>query len=120
MVLDSKGLFVSEYIMIAGFMFLIVCSVAFFIGEANEMNQAMAAARTGALEGAMTDSLAVYPDESFKDYESQHPELLIPSSVKIVKIECKNQGFNQRIIEPKCSLKFMHRLHRLILTIEVV
>lgn len=79
--------------------------MAFSLGGVNEMDQAMAAARNGALEGALTGSLAIYPDESFSNYERQHPQLLNPSSVKIVKIDHKDQGFNPTYNRTKIQLK---------------
>ena len=104
MFMDSKGWFAAEYVMLAGFVFLIACSMAFFIGKTNELNQAMAAARTGALEGAVADSIAVYPDVTFKSYLSNHTDLLLPSSVKIIKVDYEDQGFNSTYNRTKIKL----------------
>jgi hypothetical protein len=42
----------------------------------------------------LADSLAVYPEETFKDYIQEHPRLISPSGVKIVKIAYENKGVN--------------------------
>ncbi len=105
MYIGVKGQISAEFIMMVGFMLVVTCAVALFIGEANELTQAMAAARTGAGEGAVADSLAVYSDEAFLNYTVDHTGLLSPSSVKIVKIEYKDQGLNPLYNRTKIQLK---------------
>lgn len=92
--MDFKGQISLEFILIVGFMLLLSCSVALFIGDDSELTHAMAAARSGASEGAIADSLAIYPDITFQNYMQEDTRLLSPSSVKIVKINYTNKGFN--------------------------
>jgi len=100
-----RGQLTAEYVITAGFIFIIVYSMVFYIGDANELNQVMSAVRIGAAEGASADSMAIYPDETFKDYQKESPGLLNPSSVKIVKIDYKNLGFNLTYNKIKIQLQ---------------
>jgi uncharacterized protein (UPF0333 family) len=103
--IEEKGQISAEFIMIAGFMLAVSCAVALYIGDESELTHAMAAARSGASEGVIADSLAIYPDEAFSDYNWEHIRLISPSSVKIVKIDYKNQGFNTLYNRTKIQLR---------------
>lgn len=103
--MGSRGQLTLEYIITAGVIFLIVYVMAFYIGEANELNLVMSAVRSGAAEGASADSMAIYPDETFLDYQKENPGLLNPTSVKIVKIDYKDLGFNLTYNKIKIQLK---------------
>lgn len=81
--------------MMVGFMVVVTCSVAMYIGDEGELTHAMAAARTGASEGMIADSVAVYSDTSFDGIVQQNPRLINPSSVKIVKIDYEDRGLNR-------------------------
>jgi hypothetical protein len=105
MLKDVRGQYTLEYLIVMVFFFIIISSFAYFTGEASEMNQVMVAARSGATEGGMVDSLGIYPNEAFSDYIDKHTRLLSPSSVKIVKIEYTNQGFNTTYNRTKIQLK---------------
>ncbi|MDD1775513.1 MAG: hypothetical protein LUQ24_08275 [Methanobacterium sp.] len=102
---DNCGQISAEYIMIAGFMIIVSCSVAIFISSDSELTHAMASARTGATQGIITDSLAIYPDESFKNYEKDHLRLISPSGVKIVQIKYKNEGYQPLYNRTKIQLQ---------------
>ena len=69
--MEIKGQISIELILIIGFILLVILGIGSFIGTDNELNQAMSAARSGAIEGANADSFAVYPEESFKNYTSE-------------------------------------------------
>lgn len=101
---DNNGQISAEYIMIAGFMLIVSCSVAIFISSDSELTHAMAAARTGSTQGIITDSLAIYPDEAFKNYEKDHQRLISPSGVKIVQIKYKNEGYQPLYNRTKIQL----------------
>lgn len=103
--MDINGQISAEYLMIAGFMILVSCSVAIFTLDESELNHAMAAARSGATEGVLADSLAVYPDEAYKDYTNEHQRLISPSGVKIIRIEYKNEGFQPLYNRTKIQLR---------------
>jgi len=103
--MDYKGQLPLEYLLILGFSIILLMPIAQYSMEENELNQAMAAARTGAVEGSVIDAFAVYPDESFSNYNQEHQRLLNPSSVKIQKIEYTNQGFNDNYHKTKIQLR---------------
>jgi len=103
--MDQSGQISVEYIMIAGLMLIVSCAVAIFIVNESELTHAMGAARSGASEGLLTDSLAIYSDEAYKDYINEHPRLISPSGVKIVNISYENQGFNKLYNRTKIQLR---------------
>lgn len=103
--MDLEGQISAEFIMLAGFMLVVSCSVALSIGNESELTHAMAAARSGAAVGVIADSVAVYPDEAYADYTKEHKRLISPSGVKIVKIDHINQGFNPLYNRTKIQLR---------------
>ncbi len=103
--MEIKGQISIELILIIGFILLVILGIGSFIGTDNELNQAMSAARSGAIEGANTDSFAIYPEESFKNYTSEHKRLLSTSSVQIIEINYVNQGFNEKYNKTKIQLQ---------------
>ena len=54
--MDIKGQTSIELVLLIGFILVLVLGIASFFGNDMELNQAMAAARSGAIEGANTDS----------------------------------------------------------------
>lgn len=103
--MDIQGQISAEFIILTGFMLLVTFSIALSIAHETELTNAMAAARSGASEGIIADSLAVYPDKAYSDYTSEHPRLISPSGVKIVKISYLNQGFNPIYNRTKIQLR---------------
>ena len=103
--MEIKGQISIELILIIGFILLIILLIGSFVGTDNELNQAMSAARSGAIEGANTDSFAIYPEEAFKNYTVEHNRLLSTSSVKIIKINYINQGFKDEYNKTKIQLQ---------------
>lgn len=103
--MEIKGQISIELIMIIGFILLIILVIGSFVGTDNELNQAMSAARSGAIEGANTDSFAIYPEEAFKNYTVEHNRLLSTSSVKIIRINYTNQGFKDEYNKTKIQLQ---------------
>jgi hypothetical protein len=43
------------------------------------------------ITGSPSDGLAIYPDDTYRDYIIKHPRLVNPSGVKITKIDYSNQ-----------------------------
>ncbi|MGB9978013.1 hypothetical protein [Methanobacterium sp.] len=103
--MENKGQISIELILIIGFITLMILGIASFIGEDNELNQAMSAARSGAIEGANIDSFAIYPEEAFKNYTVEHQRLLSQSNIKIIKIDYVNQGFKEEYNKTKIQLR---------------
>ena len=103
--MDVEGQISAEYIMIAGFMLVVSCAVAMFIIDESELTHAMGAARSGASEGLITDSLAIYSDEAYKDYVNDHQRLISPSGIKIVNISYKDMGYDVLYNRTKIQLR---------------
>jgi len=102
---DIHGQLNIEFLMILGFSLIITIPLIMSIAGSNELNQAMAASRAGALDGSLSDGLAVYPEDVFKDYEVEHLRLVNPSCVKIIKIDYINQGLSQAYNKTKIQLR---------------
>ncbi len=102
---DFKGQITTEYLLFAGFTLILVLFLLSYLGDENELNVAMSAARSGALEGIIMDDLAIYPEKSFKEYEITKKRLIGTSNIKIIKIETQNQGYDDRYGKVKIQLK---------------
>lgn len=102
---DIHGQLTIEFLLILGFSLIITIPLIISIAGSNELNQAMAASRAGALDGSLSDGLAVYPEDVFKDYEVEHLRLVNPSCVKIIKIDYINQGLSQAYNKTKIQLR---------------
>ena len=102
---DIHGQLTIEFLMILGFSLIITIPLIISIAGSNELNQAMAASRAGALDGSLSDGLAVYSEDAFKDYEVEHLRLVNPSCVKIIKIDYINQGLSQAYNKTKIQLR---------------
>jgi len=102
--MDLKGQISIEFMFLVGFAVTITLLVFSYALDANELNIAMTAARSGALEGTNINSFAVYSEITFKEYEIEKPRLLYTSNIKIVKIDYKNQGFSNVYKKTKIML----------------
>ncbi|MDO9044676.1 MAG: hypothetical protein Q7U35_05150 [Methanobacteriaceae archaeon] len=103
--MDNQGNISIEYMLIVGMAFIITLMIVNFINTEQELGNALGAARSGASEGINMNNFAIYPKEAFKTYEIEKPTILSPSSIKIVKIEAMNQGFNTNYEKTKIQLK---------------
>lgn len=104
MINQNEGQLSIELIMMAAILVFIIFSSAPIIGDMLELNEAMAAARSGATEGMSIDNIAFYSEETFQLYVQEKPRLLYPSSVRIVKIDYINQGYNSYYKKVKIQL----------------
>ena len=103
--MDNQGNIAIEYMLIVGMAFIISLMVLNFINTEQELDNALGAARSGASEGINMDNFAIYPKEAFNSYEAEKPILISPSSIKIVKIEAIDQGYNINYKKTKIQLK---------------
>lgn len=99
--MDKKGQLSMEFVFLIGILLIIVVGSCIYISNQNELNIAMAAAREGVNEGISVDSVAVYPEDVYKDYNLLKQDLLIPNSIKLVKINYTNVGFDSRYNKEK-------------------
>jgi hypothetical protein len=103
--MDNKAQYALEYILIMGFVSLIVFSFFPYVYDINELNTCMAAARNGALLGSGLDSFAIYPDDKFEYYMENHQRLKIGSKVVFVRLEYKKEEFDPIYKRTKIKLK---------------
>ena len=73
--MDSKAQMSLEFVIMAGIIFMIILCIAPILGNEIELNQAMGAARSGAIAGANVDSFAIYPESTFNNYTGENPGL---------------------------------------------
>ena len=92
--MDRRGQISIEFMMIVAVIPLVVLLLGSLTTESSELTLAMAAARNGATQGANLNSMAFYPDQAFSNYTNKNQRLLLPSKVRIIKVEYKNQGYN--------------------------
>lgn len=103
--MDVQGNIAIEYMLIVGMAFIISLMIVNFINTEQELNTALGAARSGVSEGINMNNFAIYPEKVFKTYESEKSTLILPSSIKIMKIEAVNQGYNVNYGKTKIQLK---------------
>lgn len=102
---DRQGQLPIEFVIVMGITVVLLFPLIMGLMNSNELNQAMSASRAGALQGALYDGLAIYPDDAYRDYIIKHPRLVNPSGVKITKIYYSKEGFNQSYQKTKIQLK---------------
>lgn len=88
-----------------GFFLIIAIGSFNLILNQNELNIAIASGIVGVNEGILVDSSAIYPKETFNEYELSKPFLIHPNSIKIVKINYKNLGFDSSYNKKRVQLK---------------
>ena len=91
---DDKGQITVELILILSFIIIIIISITSIAGSANELNMAMLAAEQGALNGASSNGLAIFPQESYKNYSSNIDKqgILNPKNIHIINIKKIEKG----------------------------
>ena len=90
--MDDRGQVSAEFLFLFGVLILIVMLAIVFAANEQELNIAMAAARSGANEGLATSSSAMYPEDTFRDYSNSKTSLLYPYSVEIVNVSYSELG----------------------------
>lgn len=98
---DSRGQMSAELLFLFGTLIVIaMISVVFIAGE-HEITTAMAAARSGAVEGAVSSSSAIYPIDTYRDYSNSKTSLLDPYSVRIINVSYIEQGWDNNYNKKK-------------------
>jgi hypothetical protein len=101
---ERNGQLSVEYILIMAVSIIVLLSFFPYAYEINELNTCMAVARNGALEGALMDSFAVYPEDKYEFYMKEHPRLKSVTKIVIVKIDYKKQGFDTKYKRNKIKI----------------
>ena len=94
MKLDDKGQITVELILILSFIIIIIISITSIAGSANELNMAMLAAEQGAFNGASGNGMAIFPQESYKNYSGniEKQGILNPKNIHIINIKKIEKG----------------------------
>lgn len=103
--IDDKGQISAELLFLFGVLILIIMLSVIFIASQNEMNIAMTAAKHGVLEGIASSSSAIYPKDTFREYESSKTSLLYPHSVEIINISYMELGKDINYDKKKIQFK---------------
>ena len=90
--MDNKGQMSSELLFLFGTLIIVLMIAVVFIAGESELNMAMSAARSGAIEGLATSSSGIYPVDTYRDYSDSKTGLLYPYSVEIVNISYTKMG----------------------------
>jgi len=75
---------------------VLILSLANFLSYDNDFNLAMAAARGGASFGVAENKLAIFEESAYLKYTEENILLTHPNSIKIVKIDTLNRGYDSR------------------------
>ena len=103
---DNKGQITVELILILSFIIIIIISITNIAGSANELNIAMIAAKEGASEGVSSNGLAIFPQDTYKNYSSniEKQGILNAKDIRIINIKRTVKGkdaFNKTRIQLK-------------------
>lgn len=89
---DSRAQMSAELLFLFGALIIVLMISAVFIAGENELNIAMSAARSGAVEGSASSSSAIYPADVYDEYSASKTGLLFPYSVEIVNVSYTEMG----------------------------
>lgn len=103
--MDNKGQISAELLFLFGVLILIMMISLVPIAQQQELNQAMSAARNGAIEGMATSSSAVYPTDTYRDYSSSKTSLLTPYSVEIINVSYDETGYDTNYDKKRIQFK---------------
>ena len=92
--IDNTGQVSAEFLFVFGVLILIVMLSIVFVSDQQELNIAMSAARSGAIEGVGTSSSAIYSEDTFRDYSYDKESLLMPYDVRIVNVSYNDLGYD--------------------------
>lgn len=103
--MDNRAQTSAELLFLFGVLILIVMISVIFIAQEMELNNAMSAARNGAIEGSASSSSAIYPLDTYRDYSQSKSNLLHPYSVKIINVTYKEDGSDQNYDKKRIQFK---------------
>ena len=102
---DDRAQISAELLFLFGTLIIVLMISVVFIYEEQELNIAMGAAKTGAIEGLAASSSAVYPIDTYRDYSNSKASLLIPYSVEIVNISYAEMGHDSNYDKKKIQFR---------------
>lgn len=101
--MDDKGQLSIELIFLVGILTIVLVLSSIFILHEHELTTAMTAARNGVNEAITLNSIAVYPIQTFNEYEMEKEKLLYPRTIKLVHLNYTKMNYE---MEGKEKIQF--------------
>ncbi|MEA4957662.1 hypothetical protein SDC9_08624 [bioreactor metagenome] len=93
---ENKGQGSIEFLFLISFSIVTVLLMANFLGNIYDFNLAILAAKNGINPGLNAGRISVLEESAYDKYKINNTVLIHPNSIKIVKIETINRGFDDR------------------------
>ena len=106
---DDAGQISAELLFLFGTLIIVLMISVVFIAGESELNIAMSAASSGAIEGLATSSSGIYPSDTYWDYSQSKMGLLYPYSVEIVNITYLELGDDINYYKKRIQFKVYAR-----------
>ncbi|KZX11720.1 hypothetical protein [Methanobrevibacter curvatus] len=94
-----------ELLLLIGVFIIISISIGIITNNENELNIAIISAFKGADEGANIDGTGIYTKTAFDNYNQNNKILTYPQTIKIIKIDKKDNGYDSNYQKRKIQLK---------------
>ena len=102
---DSRAQISAELLFLFGVLVLVFMISVIFIANQNELNTAMAAARSGAIEGIALTSSGIYPIDTYREYSNSDMNILNPYCVELVNVSYLEIGMNNNYNKKRIQFK---------------
>lgn len=102
---DSRAQISAELLFLFGVLVLVFMISVIFIANQNELNTAMAAARSGAIEGIALTSSGIYPIDTYREYSNSDMNILNPYCVELVNVSYLEMGIDNNYNKKRIQFK---------------
>lgn len=102
---DSRAQISAELLFLFGVLVLVFMISVIFIANQNELNTAMAAARSGAIEGIELTSSGIYPIDTYREYSNSDMNILNPYCVELVNVSYLEMGMDNNYNKKRIQFK---------------
>ena len=102
---DSRAQISAELLFLFGVLVLVFMISVIFIANQNELNTAMAAARSGAIEGIALTSSGIYPIDTYREYSNSDMNILNPYCVELVNVSYLEIGMDNNYNKKRIQFK---------------
>ncbi|MDD6777288.1 MAG: hypothetical protein PUD86_08345 [Methanobacteriaceae archaeon] len=102
---DSRAQISAELLFLFGVLVLVFMISVIFIANQNELNTAMAAARSGAIEGIALTSSGIYHIDTYREYSNSDMNILNPYCVELVNVSYLEMGMDNNYNKKRIQFK---------------
>ena len=102
---DSRAQISAELLFLFGVLVLVFMISVIFIANQNELNTAMAAARSGAIDGIALTSSGIYPIDTYREYSNSDMNILNPYCVELVNVSYLEMGMDNNYNKKRIQFK---------------